>query len=124
ATLRDFTINHDLGTGIRVENCDQPSGRVFADQLNAGGGARGKRGEIAVLVDRVDRSDVLLRNFQGGRSCDTWVKVIGRDSAQAAQGGLKAKAPAGQTSIFCGAASACGETYAVEHGGRLVVRSV
>ncbi len=45
-----------------VENCDQPRGRIFADQLNANGpSAKGSTNAAALRISGLDHTDVLLR---------------------------------------------------------------
>ena len=117
ATVRDLSIHAPTGNGIRVDNCDQVGGRVFADQLNATGQSADNR-SVGVLVTGVEKSDVLLRCLQGATECETWVKVVGGAGQQAG------RPTEGQVTVCCGATGTAQADYAVEKGGRLVVRSV
>jgi hypothetical protein len=103
-------------TAVRVDGCDQPGGRIFADQVNVTGPSPSKGG-VGVRISGVEQSDVLLRCLQGG-GCSTWVQVLGGPNRQAG-----AKTP-GQVAVLTGATSTSGRQYAVQQGGRLVVRAV
>ena len=116
ATLRDFSIHAGQAGGIRVENADQPGGRIYANQLNVSGG--GGKSRAGVLIDGVEQSDVELANQQGGSSSEKWVKVVGGPKLQAGE------MPAGQVSIFAGATGSTDAQYTIAKGGRLLVRSV
>jgi hypothetical protein len=118
ATLEDFCVRAGSGTGILVTDCDQDGGKVFADQLNATGASPDAKPVVGVLVDGVDRSDVQLRNCQGGTFMERWVHVIGGLARR------EGRAAPGQVSVFCGATGTSGRPYTVENGGRLVVRTV
>jgi len=54
ATLRDFYIHAGEARALLVEDCDQPRGRILADQLNANGPTA--KGNASVL-DHVVRFD-------------------------------------------------------------------
>jgi len=117
ATLRDLSLSPGRASGIVIEDCDQPGGRVFADQLNVSG--RGPRDNgTGLLVAGVDQSDVLLRCAQGGTFCDKWISVVGGPLRQVG------KPAPGQVSVLCGATGTAEAQYYVSRGGRLVVRSV
>jgi hypothetical protein len=99
-----------------VEDCDQPGGRIFADQLNVNGpAAKGSTNAAALRIRGLERSDVLLRSLQGGGNGGHWVEVLGGPNAERATN---------QASIFTGATGSAAGQYDVRHGGRLVVRSV
>jgi hypothetical protein len=117
ATLRDLSLQPGRAAGIVVEDCDQPGGRIFCDQLNVSGGSPQENG-TGVLVAGVEHSDILLRAAQGGTFCRRWISVLG--------GPLRAagKPAPGQCSVFCGATGTAQAQYHVARGGRLVVRSV
>lgn len=117
ATLRDLSLQPGRASGIAIEDCDQPGGRVFADQLNASGMGPRENG-TGLLVAGVEQSDVLLRCAQGGTFCDKWISVVGGPSRQAG------RAAPGQVSVLCGATGTAEAQYYVSKGGRLVVRSV
>jgi hypothetical protein len=117
-TLRDFHVQAGEGTGILVEDCDQEGGRVFADQLNVAGTSPNAEPADGLLVDGVERSDVQLRNCQGGTFMERWLHVVGGPRRRAGE-----DAP-GQVSVFCGATGTSDAPYTVEKGGRLVVRTV
>jgi hypothetical protein len=116
ATLRDFYIHAGPARALLVENCDQPGGRIFADQLNANGpAARGNTSAAALRISGLDRSAVLLRALQGSGNGGRWVEVLGGPDAERATN---------QVSIFTGATGSAAGQYDVRHGGRLVVRGV
>jgi hypothetical protein len=118
ATLGDFCIRAGSGTGILVTECDQDGGKIFADQLNVTGTSPDAKPVVGVLVDGVERSDVQLRNCQGGTFIERWLHV---------KGGLarrQGRAAPGQVAVFCGATGTSDRPYTVEHGGRLLVRTV
>ena len=103
------------GPGVLVENCDQPQGRIFADQLNASGPANRGPDAAALRIRGLDRTDVQLRCLQGSGNGGRWVEVLGGPGAEQA---------ANQISIFTGATGSAAGQYDVRQGGRLVVRSV
>ena len=118
ATLRDLALYPGKATGILIDNADQRGGRVFADQLNVGGGSPGRKSAFGVRVQGVEQSDVLLRCLQGGTYCGRWVEVVGSAARRAGK-----DAP-GQVSVLAGATGSADAQYSVRGGGRLVVRSV
>jgi hypothetical protein len=118
AMLKDFCIRAGSGTGILVTDCDQDGGKVFADQLNVTGASPDAKPVVGVLVDGVERSDVQLRNCQGGTSMERWLHVVGGPARR------EGRAAPGQVSVFCGATGTSDRPYTVEKGGRLVVRTV
>jgi len=116
ATLRDFYIHAGAGRALLAERCDQPRGRIFADQLNANGPiATGSTNATALRVNGLDQTDVLLRSLQGSGHGGRWVEVFG---------GVDAGRATNQVSIFTGATGSAAGQYDVRHGGRLVVRGV
>ncbi len=117
ATVRDLSLQAQRGNCLLVDKADQPGGRIFADQLNATGFNPTMR-PTGILVNGLERSDVMLRNLQGATECQTWVKVVGGPLVQDAE-----HVPS-QVSVLCGATGTAQADYAVEKGGRLVVRSV
>ncbi len=119
ATVRDLSLQAQRGNCLLVDNADQPGGRVFTDQLNSSGFGPAMR-PTGILVNGLARSDVMLRNLQGATECQTWVKVVGGPATPLAAAG---PGPA-QVSVLCGATGTAQADYAVENGGRLVVRSV
>ena len=116
ATVRDMNLRIGQGTAVRLEDCDQPGGRICADQLNVNGASESQKG-VGVRVDGVEQSDVLFRCLQGG-GCSVWVQVIGGPNRRAGR-----DSP-GQVSVLTGATSTSDRQYLVEEGGRLVVRAV
>jgi hypothetical protein len=122
ATLRDFHVRAGEGTGILVTDCDQDGGKVFADQLNVTGSSPNAKPVVGLLVDGVERSDVQLRNCQGGTFMERWLHVVGGPHRQA--GSRLGPEASGQVSVFCGATGTSDAPYTVEKGGRLVVRTV
>jgi len=117
ATLRDLSVQAGHAAGIVVEDCDQPGGRIFCDQLNVSGMSPKENG-TGLLVSGVEHSDVLLRSAQGGTFCRRWISVLGGPLRQAG------KPAPGQVSVFCGATGTAEAQYHVAQGGQLVVRSV
>jgi hypothetical protein len=117
ATLRDLSLQADRASGIVIESCDQPRGKVFCDQLNVSGRSPQDNG-TGVLVAGAEHSDVLLRCIQGGTFCRRWISVLGGPLRQAG------KPAPGQVLVLCGATGTAEAQYHVARGGRLVVRSV
>jgi hypothetical protein len=117
ATLRDLSLQAGRASGLVVENCDQPEGRIFCDQLNVSGMIPEENG-TGLLVAGVEHSDILLRSAQGGTFCRRWISVLGGPLRQAG------KPAPGQVSVFCGATGTAQSQYHVAQGGRLTVRSV
>jgi hypothetical protein len=116
ATLRDFYVHAGPAQAVLVEGCDQPPGRIFADQLNVNGpAAKSGPNAAALRIGGLERSDVLLRSLQGGGNGGHWVEVLGGPNAERASN---------QVSIFTGATGSAAGQYEVRNGGRLVVRSV
>lgn len=115
AILRDFYIHAGRARALLVENCDQPQGHIFADQLNANGPAGRSADAASLRITGLDRTDVLLRCLQGSGNGGRWVEVLG---------GPDAGRSTNQVNIFTGATSSAAGQYDVRQGGRLVVRSV
>ena len=112
ATLRDFhLVGVSQGTGIAVENCDQPQARIFMEHVwTAGAGVNN------LLVDRLDHTDVSLQDLTHGTAAGVSLRVIG-GAAQAA-----GQITAGRVDLFGGGAGGGNLSYQVEHGGRLMVQ--
>jgi len=117
ATLRDVSLQSGRVAGMVIEDCDQPGGRIFCDQLNVSGMSPKENG-TGLLVAGVEHSDILLRSAQGGTFCRRWISVLGGPLRQAG------KPAPGQVSVFCGATGTAQAQYHVAQGGHLVVRSV
>ncbi len=115
ATLRDFYIHAGQARALVVERCDQPGGRVLADQLNVNGPTPGTTNAAALRLTGLDHTDVLLRCLQGSGNGGRWVEVLGGPDAEQATN---------QISIFTGATGSAAGQYDVRRGGRLVVRGV
>ena len=116
ATLRDFYIHAGSARALLVEGCDQPRGRIFADQFNVNGpSTRDTTNAAALRVSGLDHTDLLLRSLQGSGNGGRWVEVLGGPGAEVATN---------QVSIFTGATGSAAGQYDVRHGGHLVVRSV
>jgi hypothetical protein len=112
ATLRGFDIvgtgldfERAQGTGIAIENCDQPGARVFMEQLYL---TYSRSSDL--IVDRLDHTDVSLHDFSGG------IYVIG--GAMQAMG----QATTGRVVQFGGASAGTPPIYRVERGGRLMAQ--
>jgi hypothetical protein len=113
ATLREFFIDAaGTGDGLVVEKCDQAGGRIFVDQANISS-AR----QVGLLVDRLEKADVDLYNINHGNS-KLGIKVAGGPAAKAG------REPTGRVVIFSGSSSNNEISYAVENGGRLLVRDI
>ncbi|HXJ58673.1 MAG TPA: glycosyl hydrolase family 28-related protein [Verrucomicrobiae bacterium] len=115
ATLRDFYIHASNARALLAEDCDQPRGRIFADQLNANGPNAKATNAAALRIRGLDHTDVLLRALQGSGNGGRWVEVLG---------GSHAAGATNQVSIFTGATGSAAGQYDVRQGGRLVVRGV
>jgi hypothetical protein len=111
ATLRDFhLVGVSQGTGIAVENCDQPRARVFLEHVWVYNSTINN-----LVVDRLDNTDVSLQDLSHGASAGVSLRVIG-GAAQAA-----GQLTAGRVNLFGGGAGGGNLAYQVEHGGRLLV---
>ena len=117
-SIRDMHITAGGGIGIFVEKCDQLGGKVFGDQLNLAGVSPYAKATVGIWMNGVEKSDVQLRNFQGGGSTINWIKVTGGG------GQRSGRDSEGQNSVFCGATGSSDSPYMVEKGGRLIVRTV
>jgi len=117
ATVRDLLIDAGRGTGIRLDDCDQPGGLIYSDQLNLQGKSDAEAPRAGLLVNGVEESDVMALCLQGG-NCQTWVDVVGGARRQ------RGEATRGQVDVYTGATSTSEAQYAVRRGGHLVVRSV
>ncbi len=118
ASVRDLYINAPDGNAIRVEQCDQPGGKIFADQLNVSGLSQHSKAGSGLRVDGLENTDVQANCLQGGTACNKWVNVIGGPHAQTGE------TVKNQVNIYAGATGSADAQYAVSRGGRLVVRSV
>jgi hypothetical protein len=109
ATLRNLVLNAaGTAVAVRVTNCDQPGGRIFAEQLNVNGH------EFGLVADGLKRARVELRD-------------AGHNGMQVT--GAGAGAPP-WVALHCGASArhkhhAPGiPLYDVQNGGRLFVRDI
>jgi hypothetical protein len=116
-TLRDLSLAF-VGSGadaLVIENCDQPGGRIFCDQVLCGGNDASKRCDIAILVDGVEHSDVTYLN--GGWGEFTRGGVIVRGGPVRKAGG----SADGQVSLLLGAlGNNESRLIDVQDGGRVV----
>jgi hypothetical protein len=116
ATLRDFYVNAGRARALLIEDCDQPQGRIFAEQLNVSGpSAAGGTNSAALRINGLEQTGVLLRALQGSGNAGHWVEALGGPNAERATN---------QVSIFTGATGSAAGQYEVRRGGHLVVRSV
>jgi hypothetical protein len=118
AVVRDLYIQPVTGTGIKIENCDQPGGRIFGDQLNLAGNASSGWTLYGFFANGVENADILLRCTVGGEYSKTWINVVGGPQLQSG-----ATTP-GQISLLTAASQTAQRQYNVVRGGRLVARSV
>jgi hypothetical protein len=118
ASLCDLHLKATWGSCVRVENADQPGGRILADQLMASGLGATQKGKAGLHVNGLESSDVLLRCSQGGYDLEKWVNVIGGVADTSGQDTLP------RVTILTGASSTADAQYAVSKGGRVLVRSV
>ncbi|MCL4205933.1 MAG: hypothetical protein KJ000_25905 [Pirellulaceae bacterium] len=117
ATLRDLSLAL-VGSGadaLVIEDCDQPGGRIFCDQVLCGGNDSSKRCDTAFLVDGVEQSDVTYLN--GGWGEFTRGGVIVRGGPVRKAGG----STVGQVSLLLGAlGNNESRLIDVQDGGRVV----
>ncbi|HZO87654.1 MAG TPA: glycosyl hydrolase family 28-related protein [Chthonomonadaceae bacterium] len=118
ATVRDLAIESGRASGLLVAACDQPGGWIYGDQVNVSGQGPEEKTEDGLLVNGVEESDVTLLCHQGGSYSRRWVRVIGGPRRAAGR-----EAP-GQAAVYNGATGTADAQYAVERGGRLIVRGV
>jgi hypothetical protein len=107
ATIRDLWI-----TRLVLDNCDQPGGRVFLEQVLASEG-----GNPCILVDGLDHTRVLAHD-SGHSDGKVGVRVVGGPLAKA---GKPAEAI---LAIFSGSSSNNGLSYDVADGGRILARDI
>jgi hypothetical protein len=112
ATLRDFHLaGMPNGTGIAVENCDQPQARVFLEHV-----ALSYSDVNNLVVDRLDDTDVSMQDVAHGGAGQVSFRVIGGARQAAGQ------VTSGRVDLFGGGAGGGNLSYQVEHGGRLMVQ--
>ena len=116
ASLRDLSVtagNQGGVDGIVVENADQEGGRVYGNQLNAGGAGGTHMVGAGIRVDGLDRADVTM--ICGGfGSCLSGVNV--RGGPVAAGGGVTKN----QVVFLTGASGGGCRLLNVTNGGKLV----
>jgi formylglycine-generating enzyme required for sulfatase activity len=122
AVLRDISV-HGRGKGwaggIVITDCDQPGGRVYADQLHAIYHNTYDFADYGVLVDGLEATDVTLLHAAVGGAAKSGVLVKG-GAAAAAGGGADA-----QVALVTGtAAMPFAQLYDVAGGGRLTVEQM
>ena len=102
ATLRDLTVD-GAGTaeGIRLDQCDQPGDRFFAEQ-----GEVQDCKSVGLLADRTVHAHVQLQDFYHSE-CGVGVKAIG-----------------GKIGLFGGASSNNQLSYDVQSGGQIVAEDI
>jgi len=109
ATLRDLVL---VGSGksdaLAVEQCDQPGGRVFFDQVQIDGAT-----QVGYLVSGVEQAQVQLRDC-GHSGNKVGVKVVGGPRLRQGQ------PTEGRVVILSGASSSNDLSYDVVDGGRLL----
>jgi hypothetical protein len=97
---------------LAIEQCDQPGGRVFFDQVQVDGAT-----QVGYLVDGVERAQVQLRDC-GHSANKVGVKVVGGPRLRQGQ------PTEGRVVILSGASSSNDLSYDVVDGGRLLVRDI
>lgn len=118
ATLSDLFINAGSGRALLADHADQPSGQIFAEELNVSGPTSKRNAEnksAALRIAGFKQTNVLLRALQGSGNNGSWVQVVGDPSVAT---------PQNQVSIFTGATGSAAGQYDVRDNGSLVVRSV
>jgi hypothetical protein len=117
AILRDFYVNAGTGTGILVQNADQPGSRIYMQQVS---GLRSLTANI--FVDSLDYTLVELQNYQlaytntAPASTGVGLQVVGGPLAQ--QGNPQG----GRTNLLAGSSGANYMTYQASQGASLLVR--
>jgi hypothetical protein len=119
AILRDFYLSagNGNGTGIEVQNSDQPGSRIYGEQVS---GLRSLSANI--FVDGLDYALVELHDFQlaytavSPASTGVGLKVIGGPYAQ------QGKPQHGRTNLLAGSGGANYLTYQASLGASLIVR--
>jgi hypothetical protein len=116
ATLRDLAVNGGNAKGVDaivVDAADQDGGRVYGDQLNAGGAGGTHMCGAAIHVDGLDRSDVTV-TCGGFGSCLSGVKARGGPGRAAGGKG------ANQVAFLTGGTSSGCRLLDVADGGSVV----
>jgi pectin methylesterase-like acyl-CoA thioesterase len=118
ATLRDFHVlgtgagwPRALGSGIVVEDCDQPGARVFLEQVIGSFSLTNN-----LVVNRLDHTDVSGHDFNHGAASGVSLRVIGGADQAAGQ------RTTGRVAMFGGGTGGGQSVYSVEQGGRLLVQ--
>jgi len=112
ASLREFSISGNRrALGLGIDDCDQPSARVFMDQASLS-----DMDDYNLLADRVEDTDISLVALGHSGSRGPSLRVVG--SPKRAVGG----STAGRVVIFGGASSDNNYTYDITHGGSLLVQ--
>ena len=113
ATLRDLVlVGSRKADALAIDDCDQPGGRVFFDQVQVDGAA-----EVGYLVNGMERSQVQLRDCgHGGNKMG--MKVVGGPRLRQGQ------PTEGRIVILSGASSNNDLSYDIVDGGRLLARDI
>jgi len=116
ATLRDFYVfgpaTNSLVDGIVIDNCDQPGGKVYFDQLDVS-----RSSKIGLLAQGLTNASTILSDFYH-QDNQVSLRAVGGSAVSDYNPG------AGQVSVFGGGSAANGVTYDVSNGGKLLVRDV
>lgn len=118
ATLRDFHVFGTgagwlsaLGSGIVVENCDQPRARVFLEQVIVNFSRTNN-----LVVNQLEHVDVSAHDLIHGDAQSVSVRVIGVTLQEVGS------ASDARVALFGGGTGGGQSVYSVERGGRLLVQ--
>ena len=117
-TIKDVLIRvpYDTYVGpeaLVIENADQPGGRIYGNQLHAGGPDGTRLGDVGIYSDGVENSDITLICTEPGSCFNGAVKAKGGPVLSA--GGNTN----GQFSCLAGATGNSQNLFSVVEGGRL-----
>jgi formylglycine-generating enzyme required for sulfatase activity len=118
--LRDMSVHgrgKGWGGGILITDCDQPGGRVFADQLMAIYHNNYDFADYGVLVDGLAATDVTLLHTSVGGAANSGVLVKGAP-------GMTGYAAAQVALVTGTAAGPFSQLFAVADGGRLSAEEI
>jgi len=116
-TIKDLLLNVPYANAgpeaLVVEDADQPGGRIFGDQFNAGGPQWTQPCSIGLWANRVENSDITMICFYPGYGNTAMVQASG-GSVLSSGGNTN-----GQISLLAGATGDCQNLFRVTDGGRI-----
>ncbi len=116
-TIKDLLLNVPYSyigpEALVIENADQPGGRIYGNQFNAGGPQWTQPCDIGLYSDGIENSDITMTCFSPGYGTNGMVKARG-GSVLSSGGNTN-----GQISLLSGATGDCQNLFSVANGGRI-----